>query len=66
MASLKISICFWYLDPLEVKDIVNILKEGEIDVSYFQCRERSELNTRLKENPPDLIIADFDIDEKSA
>ena len=64
MASLKISICFWYLDPLAVNDVVKTLGEGEIDATYFQCTERLELNTRLRENPPDLIIADFDISVK--
>ncbi len=64
MASLKISICFWYLDPLAVNDVVKTLGEGKIDATYFQCTERLELNTRLRENPPDLIIADFDISVK--
>ena len=61
MARLKIRICFWYVDALVVKDVMKILGEGEIDVSYDQCKERSELHTRLKDNPPDLILADFDI-----
>jgi len=60
MASLKISICFWYLDPLVVNDVVRTLREGDVDVTYCQCKERSELNARLSENPPDLIVADFD------
>ena len=60
MASLKISICFWYLDPLVVNDVVHTLGEGDIDVTYCQCKERSELIARLRENPPDLIISDFD------
>ncbi len=63
MAGLKIRICFWYLDPLVVNDVVLTLGEGEIDVTYCQCTERSDLNARLKENPPDLIIADFDSPE---
>lgn len=60
MASLKISICFWYLDPLLVNDVELTLREGGIDISYSQCEDRTELQTRLCENPPDLIIADFD------
>lgn len=60
MAGLKIRICFWHLDPLVVEDVVNTLGEGDIDVTYCQCNDRSDLSTRLKENPPDLIIADFD------
>jgi len=47
MASLKISICFWYLDPLVVNDVVRTLREGDVDVTYCQCKERSELNARL-------------------
>ena len=39
------------------------LKEGEIDVTYSQCKVRSELSARLKDNPPDLVIADFDVSE---
>ncbi len=61
MAGLKIRICFWYLDPLVVGDVVKTLGEGEIDVIHYQCNERSDLSARLKDNPPDLIIADFDI-----
>ncbi len=43
-----------------VNDVVKTLGEGDIDVTYYQCKERSELSTRLSENPPDLIVADFD------
>jgi len=60
MASLKISICFWYLNPSMVNELVKTLGEGDINVTYCQCKERSELSTRLRENPPDLIISDFD------
>jgi len=60
MGGLKISICFWYLDPLVVKDVINTLGEGGIDVVDYQCHENSDLSARLRENPPDLIIADFD------
>jgi PAS domain-containing protein len=60
MGGLKIRICFWYLDPLVVKDVVKTLGEGDIDVVDYQCNDRSDLRTRLRENPPELIIADFD------
>ena len=60
MAGLKIEICFWHLDPLVIKDVVKTLKEGEVVVTSYQCRERSELSARLRENPPDLVMADFD------
>ncbi|MFO7670837.1 MAG: hypothetical protein R6W31_14360, partial [Bacteroidales bacterium] len=40
------------------------LREGEIDVTSYQCKVRSELSARLKENPPDLIMADFDSPQK--
>jgi PAS domain S-box-containing protein len=60
MAGLKISICFWHLDQLLVDDIVKTLEEGKIDVTRCHCTKRPELKARLRENPPDLIIADFD------
>ena len=65
MASLKITICFWYLDPLVVDDVLNTLRKGKIDVSHSHCKERSVLHARLNEDPPDLIISDFDSPEKS-
>ena len=64
MAGLKISICFWYLDPLVVDEVVKTLGEGKIDVTYCQCKQRDELGTRLREDPPDLIVSDFDASTK--
>ncbi len=43
-----------------VDDVLKTLEEGKMDVSYCHCKKNSELETRLGENPPDLIIADFD------
>ena len=56
MASLKISICFWYLDPLVVDNILVILKEGN-KISLIQYANRmniqllraSDFNTKLRE-----------------
>ncbi|MCK4747032.1 MAG: PAS domain S-box protein, partial [Bacteroidales bacterium] len=64
MAGLKITICFWYLDPPVVEDVLKTLKKGKLDVTYFQCGPRAKLSARLSDNPPDLIVADFDSPDK--
>ncbi|MCK5137915.1 MAG: PAS domain S-box protein [Bacteroidales bacterium] len=61
MAGLKISICFWNLDPLVVDDVLLTLKEGGFDVDHCQYKDRDTLKSRLTGNPPDLIISDFDL-----
>lgn len=61
MTGLKIRICFWYLDQLVVDNVIQILKEGQLDVDYFLCREREVLRKGLKNDSPDLIISDFDL-----
>ncbi len=60
MAGLKISICFWYLDPLVVDDVMNTLTEGKLDMNSYHCAERAKLRKNLIDDPPDLIISDFD------
>ena len=61
MAGLKISICFWNLDPLLVDDLLLTLKEGKFDVDSNRCKECDVLKNILTRDPPDLIIADFDL-----
>lgn len=65
MAGLKITICFWYLDPSIMDDVLNTLKEGKLEVSHCHSKERKVLHNSLSEDPPDLIIADFDSPAKS-
>jgi two-component system sensor histidine kinase/response regulator len=60
MTGLKISVCFWNLDQPLVEYVLKTFEEGGIVVSYYHCKERSVLHDRLKEDPPDVIIADFD------
>ena len=61
MAGLKISLCFWYLDPLVADEVLLILKEGKFDVDADHCEKRGALRDILSNDPPDLIISDFDI-----
>ncbi|MFH0756214.1 MAG: PAS domain S-box protein [Bacteroidota bacterium] len=60
MTGLKIKICFWYLDESVADDVVKTLRDGEIVATYDYCRDHSELSARLADDPPDVIIADFD------
>ncbi|MCK4745637.1 MAG: PAS domain S-box protein, partial [Bacteroidales bacterium] len=60
---LKISICFWHLDPVVVDDVLLTLKKGKFDVESCHCKEREKLRARLSNDPPDLIISDFDLPE---
>ncbi len=61
MAGLKLSTCFWYLDPLLTDDVLATLKKGKFDVHHSHCKEREQVKKRLLEDPPDLIISDFDL-----
>ncbi|MDF1574616.1 MAG: PAS domain S-box protein [Bacteroidales bacterium] len=61
MAGLKLSACFWYLDPQVSDDVLATLKEGKFDVHHFDCKEREKVKERLSENPPDVVISDFDL-----
>jgi len=60
MAGLKIRVCFWYLDPQVVEQVILALKEGKFDADAVHYRESSEIQAMLIEDPPDLVIADFD------
>jgi len=64
MAGLKISICFWNLDPLVADDVLLILREGKLDITAHHCKERALLRDMLIDDPPDLIISDFDLSKK--
>ncbi len=61
MAGLKLSACFWYLDPLVSDDVLATLKEGKYDVHHCLCQEREKVKKKLRDDPPDLVIADFDL-----
>lgn len=65
MAGLKINICFWYMDPQVVDQVLHILKKGKFVAKHIQLKKRDALHARLQENPlPDLIISDYDLPEK--
>jgi PAS domain S-box-containing protein len=64
MTGLKISICFWYLDPLVLDDVMQALKKGNLDAATIHCKERDSLRSKLAGDPPDLIIADYDAPKK--
>jgi PAS domain S-box-containing protein len=61
MAGLKLSACFWHLDPQVTDDVLATLKEGKFDVHHCQCQEREIVKKRLIDDPPDLVIADYDL-----
>ena len=61
MTGLKLSTCFWYLDPLLTDDVLATLKKGKFDVHHSHCKGREQVKKRLLEDPPDLIISDFDL-----
>ncbi|MEA3461701.1 MAG: PAS domain S-box protein, partial [Bacteroidota bacterium] len=61
MAGLKINACFWYLDPLVTDEVLATLKAGKFDVQHEHCKEREQVKKRLINDPPDLIISDFDL-----
>ena len=60
MAGLKIRICFWYLDPQLVEHVILALKEGKFEVTASHCTSKEKIQSLLIEDPPDLVIADFD------
>jgi len=64
MAGLKISICFWHLDPTMVDDLLLILKKGKIEVKSDHCKKRGAMRDMLINDPPNLVISDFDLPEK--
>ncbi len=61
MAGLKLSVCFWHLDPLLTDDVLANLKKGKFDVQHCHYKEREQVRLRLIEDPPDLLISDFDL-----
>jgi len=61
MTGLKLNACFWYLDSLLCKDVLATLKEGKFDVQHTDYQEREKISKRLAEDPPDLVISDFDL-----
>ena len=60
MTGLNIKICFWYLDAELLDEVLKVLEGGKISLTYCDCQDRASLQGRLKENPPELILADFD------
>jgi PAS domain S-box-containing protein len=61
MAGLKLSVCFWHLEPQVFDDVLSTLKQGKFDVHYSHCKERKQVRKKLSEDPPDLVISDFDL-----
>ncbi len=61
MAGLKIKICFWYLDQEVVDEIIKTLKENSFDPAPHHCKDRRSLHAILSGQPPDVVIADFDL-----
>ena len=61
MAGLRIRAFFWYLDEQLTNDVLSILKEGKFAVDHSHPKEREELRDTLINDPPDLVISDFDI-----
>lgn len=61
MAGLKIKVCFWRVEPGLVEEVLDILRKGKIEFSTSRCADRSGLESMLEEDPPDLIIADYNI-----
>jgi len=61
MAGLKLNACLWHLDPAVTDDVLATLKGGKFDVRYCHCTEREEVKKKLINDPPDLIISDFDL-----
>jgi len=64
MAGLKLSACFWYLDPQVLDDVLLSLKEGKYDVHYSHYNEIDKVQKRLLEDPPDVVISDFDLPDQ--
>ena len=64
MAGLKLSACFWYLDPQVLDDVLLTLKEGKYNVHYSHYNEIDKVRKRLLEDPPDVVISDFDLPDQ--
>lgn len=41
--------------------VLSTLKEGKFDVQHSDFKERKKIKKRLLEDPPDLVISDFDL-----
>ncbi|MCF8225425.1 MAG: PAS domain S-box protein [Bacteroidales bacterium] len=63
MAGLKISICFWYVDDSIVKEMVEILRQGNYEPEYWLCKNEKLLHSQLLNGDMDLIISDYDLPE---
>jgi len=61
MAGLRIRALFWYLDEKVTHDVINILKEGKFDIEHSHLTELDKLRESLIDDPPNLVISDFDI-----
>jgi PAS domain S-box-containing protein len=62
MAGLNMNICFWYVDPQVVDQVLQILREGKFMADHTLIKKRDALHARLQKNPlPDLIISDYDL-----
>ncbi len=61
MSGLKLNACFWSLDAHVSDDVLTTLKEGKFDVQHCLCQEREQIKKKLRDDPPDLVIADFDL-----
>ncbi len=61
MAGLKLSACLWHLDPAVTDDVLATLKSGKYDVRHCHCADREQVRKKLINDPPDLIISDFDL-----
>lgn len=61
MAGLRIRAFFWYLDTQVTDDVLSVLKEGKLDVDHCHLKEGDDIRDKLINDPPDLVIADFDI-----
>jgi len=61
MAGLRIRVLFWYLDEKVTRDVVSILQEGKFDTEHSHLTEQEKLRDNLINDPPNLVISDFDI-----
>ncbi|MEZ5071919.1 MAG: PAS domain S-box protein [Bacteroidales bacterium] len=64
MPGLKIKVCFWYLDPALLEEILGILAGGKFDVDARILKDNLTLRDCLKSDPPDLLISDYDLPQK--
>jgi PAS domain S-box-containing protein len=64
MAGLRIRTIFWYLDAQVENDVLGILEEGKFAVDHSHPEKREDLRDRLINDPPDLVISDFDIPDR--